>query len=707
MAVNNSGRSCPRVSKPVVIKEQSSEPEFDLRGVCQKIVIAKAGEDIKVEVPVSGRPKPTVSWQKDNQALKLTQRTMIENTSTSTILIINECLRSDSGIYSMTGKNIVGSVTDSITVKVHDLPGPPKGPIKLDKISRTFIEFSWEAPENDGGVPINNYIVEIRETTSQTWVELSSLIIRTTFKATRLTTGIEYQFRVKAKNRYGTGPPLMSEPLPSMVWTKDGKDVENTSKLQIKMTELTSVLINKDSVRRDGGKFILTATNVGGFAKHVFNVKVLDRPGPPRGPLTVSDITAEKCVLTWNPPADDGGANIEHYVIEKRESSRLAWTNVASELQVNQYQVTKLLKGNEYIFRVMAVNKYGVGEPLESEAIIAENPYVRPDPPQTPEITAVTKDSVVLCWGAPASNGGSEITNYRIEKRDRISLRWVKCNKRNVTDLHFKVTALVPGHEYEFRVFAENAAGISESSPSSPFVKATDALFKPGPPGNPRVLDTTSSSITLAWNKPVYDGGSEITGYILETCLPGTEEDEWTIVSPKDGVKGTSFTITNLKENQEYKMNVSAVNSEGIGEAAPVPEGYTARDPCDPPGTPEAVRITKNSIAIAWTKPEYDGGSKVTGYIVEKKELPAGRWMKANFTNVIETEYTATGLTEDEKYEFRVIARNAAGVFSDPSYSTGPIVAKDEIEPPRISIDPENLETPYLMKLKAQIAIPV
>uniref|UniRef100_A0A671KGN5 Titin n=1 Tax=Sinocyclocheilus anshuiensis TaxID=1608454 RepID=A0A671KGN5_9TELE len=823
MAVNNSGRSCPRVSKPVVIKEQSSEPEFDLRGVCQKIVIAKAGEDIKVEVPVSGRPKPTVSWQKDNQALKLTQRTMIENTSTSTILIINECLRSDSGIYSMTGKNIVGSVTDSITVKVHDLPGPPKGPIKLDKISRTFIEFSWEAPENDGGVPINNYIVEIRETTSQTWVELSSLIIRTTFKATRLTTGIEYQFRVKAKNRYGTGPPLMSEavvaaypfkvpgppgtpkvvtftkdtmtigwnepvsdggsevigyhverkernsivwhriskalvignlfkstgledgvayefrviaeniagtgkpskasepmlaldpvdppgqpvpihvsknaitiqwpkpeydggfkitgytvekrdlsagrwmranftnilettftisgltqdesyefrvlarnsagavsnpsdpsdpiickddieeprimvdakfkdivlvkarevfrleadvagqPLPSMVWTKDGKDVENTSKLQIKMTELTSVLINKDSVRRDGGKFILTATNVGGFAKHVFNVKVLDRPGPPRGPLTVSDITAEKCVLTWNPPADDGGANIEHYVIEKRESSRLAWTNVASELQVNQYQVTKLLKGNEYIFRVMAVNKYGVGEPLESEAIIAENPYVRPDPPQTPEITAVTKDSVVLCWGAPASNGGSEITNYRIEKRDRISLRWVKCNKRNVTDLHFKVTALVPGHEYEFRVFAENAAGISESSPSSPFVKATDALFKPGPPGNPRVLDTTSSSITLAWNKPVYDGGSEITGYILETCLPGTEEDEWTIVSPKDGVKGTSFTITNLKENQEYKMNVSAVNSEGIGEAAPVPGSPKAEERLIPP----------------------------------------------------------------------------------------------------------------------------
>uniref|UniRef100_A0A673GNE1 Titin n=1 Tax=Sinocyclocheilus rhinocerous TaxID=307959 RepID=A0A673GNE1_9TELE len=121
MAVNSSGRSRPRVSKPVVIKEQSSEPEFDLRGVCQKTVIAKAGNDIKVEVPVSGRPKPTLSWQKDNQALKLTQRTMIENTSTSTILIINECLRSDCGIYSMTGKNIVGSVTDNPIICKDDI----------------------------------------------------------------------------------------------------------------------------------------------------------------------------------------------------------------------------------------------------------------------------------------------------------------------------------------------------------------------------------------------------------------------------------------------------------------------------------------------------------------------------------------------------------------------------------------------------------
>lgn len=93
----------------------------------------------------------------------------------------------------------------------------------------------------------------------------------------------------------------------------------------------------------------------------------------------------------WLPPLTMEVPKLEYYVVQKRETSRLAWTNVASEVQLTKLKVTKLLKGNEYIFRVMAVNKYGVGEPLDSEPVVAVDPYGPPDPPKTPKLPASLK----------------------------------------------------------------------------------------------------------------------------------------------------------------------------------------------------------------------------------------------------------------------------------------------------------------------------
>uniref|UniRef100_A0A3B4AC12 Titin n=1 Tax=Periophthalmus magnuspinnatus TaxID=409849 RepID=A0A3B4AC12_9GOBI len=328
MAVNLSGRSAPRESKPITVKESTMLPEFDLRAVCQKTVIAKAGDDIKVEIPVIGRPRPTVSWQKDGTALKLTQRTNAEMTGATVVLSIGECNRSDSGVYTMTGKNIAGTVSENLIVRVHDVPGPPKGP--------NVITIQWTKPEYDGGFKITGYTVEKKELPDGRWIRANfTNIMETQFTVSGLTQDASYEFRVFARNAAGSvsmpsdpsdpitcrddivEPRIMvdavfrdvvqlkagesfkldadiaGQPTPSMVWTKNGKEVENTLKLEVRFTELTTTLTNKDSVRADGGEFVLTATNVGGFAKHIFKVKVLDRPGPPVGPLKVSDVTAD------------------------------------------------------------------------------------------------------------------------------------------------------------------------------------------------------------------------------------------------------------------------------------------------------------------------------------------------------------------------------------------------------------------------------
>ena len=46
-----------------------------------------------------------------------------------------------------------------------------------------------------------------------------------------------------------------------------------------------------------------------------------DKPGPPNGPLQVSDVHAEGCKLKWKPPSDDGGLPIQKYVVEKMDEA--------------------------------------------------------------------------------------------------------------------------------------------------------------------------------------------------------------------------------------------------------------------------------------------------------------------------------------------------------------------------------------------------
>lgn len=100
-----------------------------------------------------------------------------------------------------------------------------------------------------------------------------------------------------------------------------------------------------------------------------------DTPGPVDGPIRFTGITAEKCTVWWNPPENDGCAAITHYVVEKRETSRISWALVTSKCEACSYNATSLIKGNEYQFRISAVNKFGVGKPLDSDPITAKMQY--------------------------------------------------------------------------------------------------------------------------------------------------------------------------------------------------------------------------------------------------------------------------------------------------------------------------------------------
>lgn len=82
-------------------------------------------------------------------------------------------------------------------------------------------------------------------------------------------------------------------------------------------------------------------------------------------------------------------------------------------------------------------------------------------------------------------------------------------------------------------------------------------------------------------------------------------------------------------------------------------------------GTPDLVTIT-------WTKPTTDGGSPITGYLVEHRRTGSPHWVRATPILVPLTELTISGLEPGWRYQFRVSAENAVGI-SDPSELSEPI----------------------------------
>lgn len=99
-------------------------------------------------------------------------------------------------------------------------------------------------------------------------------------------------------------------------------------------------------------------------------------PGPPAS-VKFSEVFATSVKVVWDPPLNDGGNPITHYIVDKRETSRSNWAQVSDKIKgdTHEFNVQKLIEGHEYQFRVRAQNSWGVGEAFISNPIITKNPF--------------------------------------------------------------------------------------------------------------------------------------------------------------------------------------------------------------------------------------------------------------------------------------------------------------------------------------------
>ena len=77
---------------------------------------------------------------------------------------------------------------------------------------------------------------------------------------------------------------------------------------------------------------------------------------------------------------------------------------------------------------------------------------------------------------------------------------------------------------------------------------------------------------------------------------------------------------------------------------------------------------------MSWQPPSKDGGSPLTGYVIEKRDARRTQWVKAGSVDTDTTSFTASKLLEDNEYVFRVVAVNAEG-------ESEPLESKDAAKP--------------------------
>lgn len=169
--------------------------------------------------------------------------------------------------------------------------------------------------------------------------------------------------------------PVTGKPYPSATWKKGGAMIGDTGRMCVEASQGLTTLLIRDCQRGDADTYTITVKNSIGSKDCKFQLKVVGKPGICTGPIKFDEITADGITLEWEPPKDDGGAEVSNYIVEKRRTTDNKWATVASAIQKTTMRVIRLHDGVEYIFRVFAENKYGVGEYLRSDPVIAQHPF--------------------------------------------------------------------------------------------------------------------------------------------------------------------------------------------------------------------------------------------------------------------------------------------------------------------------------------------
>jgi hypothetical protein len=343
--------------------------------------------------------------------------------------------------------------------------------------------------------------------------------------------------------------------------------------------------------------------------------------------ITATAVSSSQINIAITPPASNGGTAITSYKVYRNGVYNESTTTTS-------YSATGLSANTPYSFTVSAVNALGEGS--QSSAASATTSNIVPNAP-TITATATSSSQINIAITAPASNGGTAITSYKVYRNGVY-------NNESTTTTSYSATGLSANTPYSFTVSAVNALG--EGAKSSAASATTSNIV----PNAPTITATavSTSQINIAITAPASNGGTAITSY--KVYRNGVYNESTTT---------TSYYAIGLSASTSYSFTVSDVNALGEGTKSSAASATTTS-----PTVPRAPTISTSASSssagsffyVTITPPSSNGGAAITSYNIYNNGYAFGTTYTTSYTfNATAYVYSPT------LYNITVRAVNAVG----------------------------------------------
>ena len=405
--------------------------------------------------------------------------------------------------------------------------------------------------------------------------------------------------------------------------------------------------------------------------------------GPPQDLMATAD-GLKVIELLWKAPATSP-EDVTAYRIDKSEDG-MVWMELVradASLEDTFFDHTGLMPGDTMYYRVFAIyGSKGEGEPSDTASATTDAATAPGKPtfsdPAFGTATPSDVSGLAPSWAAPSSDGGSDITGYKIERLKDGDDTWmtVKADTGLTTDAVgadcaagtacvYQDTGLIQATKYHYRVSAINKVGTGMPSDSKSSTTAASTTGAAGPTG--LTAQGTNAAVMLHWLAPADPSGDPITGYRIQRSPDGTD---WTNINVNTKTTRTSYLVGGAFSSGTTPWQYRVYPISGSGSATPR-EGLVSNvvtvGPPDPAthGPAQSLRVrseTPLTINVSWRAASPVPATGTTTYRVDySTDGQAWKAVTGAIPDTADTTserfiYRDTGLKIGEKRYYRVIA---------------------------------------------------